>query len=170
MADKVLLQEGFAHLEVADFITTDRNGGPRTSSTGYPMAELKIHATDRSGRYTTIYDYVLPTHPKMSWKIAQIKRCFDVGDFYVGGQWLPHILMHKTGMGTVKTQEASGEYSEKTVIGSYMDKDAVNFLLNAASPEIQPIKSESRVQVASVPVAKSYESKDGDPDLDDVPF
>lgn len=169
MATNVILREGFAYAEVIDMIITDKEGKPRKSRAGDIMAELKLHVTDKAGRFTTLYDYILPTHPKLLWKMASIKKCFCVGDFFVNGIWLPHVLMYKSGPVTIKTQEASGEYGEKTVIGSYMDKDVVNMLTNMpdnVSDQPAPLATSVATKTSN---PSAYAAKEEDLD-DDVPF
>ena len=160
-----ILKEGFAWFDISEASDTDhRTGNQLVTKKGDPMLKLKISVVDKEGMEETIYDYLFTSNMG---KVLQLQACLGVGALFSEGRWNKFLLQYKSGICTVKTQfaEAGSQWDDRSVIGSYMSKDAMRMLSNAMDDK--PKAQEREVGKAYEPVSSHKQDDLGD---DDIPF
>ena len=98
------------------------------SKAGNQMLTVKIeifsqrNGVARAGAMDShhIYDYILPEHPSMGFKLAQFMDCIAMGDQYSSGNLEVDTLTGKSGTAQIGTQQASGDWPAKNVIKRYV--------------------------------------------------
>ena len=90
------------------------------SKAGNQMLTVKIEIFGDKMASHHIYDYILPEHPSMGFKLAQFMDCIAMGDQYASGNLEVDTLTGKSGTAQIGTQQASGDSPAKNVIKRYV--------------------------------------------------
>lgn len=106
-AERGVLQPGVYDFEVME-------ATKKTSKSNYPMIELKLKVWGDDGRIYSMFDWLLPTHRKMAWKIKHFWESVGQAANY-NGQLSAKELIGKTGKVRTKIEQDNKGYDQARV-------------------------------------------------------
>lgn len=90
------------------------------SKAGNEMTKLTLKVWYDDGKTARVWDYLV-AGPKSTWKIKQFCEAVGLGDRYNTGEIQAIDFEGRQGRVKIATQEASGNYPAKNVVGEYVD-------------------------------------------------
>ena len=126
MKFKPLSKDELKNSEVKDLLPDGEykffvlRGNLGESKAGNQMLTVKIEIFGAKMASHHIYDYLLPEHRSMGYKLAQFMESISMGDQYTSGNLEVDTLTGKSGTAQIGTQEASGEWPAKNVVKRYI--------------------------------------------------
>ena len=93
------------------------------SAKGNAMLKVKITAFDDQGKQMHIYDYLLPEHEKMRFRLRQFMESLALIEVYDSGQLDSQQVVGRSGIVRIGQQPEQNGYPARNVVVRYLETD-----------------------------------------------